>query len=123
MEGRGGELHSSGLSGNVPDEDTSLLERQAKEVWRCELVSQSFTSWEFLCRKHAIAKRAERQRGQEVWMKVLPRSLVDHHCAPCESAKQSADDTAWMRYRRASVWSGSRDLHEPRRKPTKEKWR
>lgn len=55
-------------------------------------------------------------------MKVLPRNQVEHPCAPCESATQGPDTEEWRRWRRAIVWDGHRDLREPRRKTTKEKW-
>ena len=76
-------------------------------VWRCELIAQSFTAWEFLCKLHVFAERKEEQRGQRVWMKVLPRSIIDASCARCDRVLQARlpDETGFMRSRRAAVWS------------------
>lgn len=80
------------------------------DVWICELVHPAFTSWEWLCRACALARRAELQRGMPVWLKVIPKRLIDGDCADCSRRAHAADHdgSAHLRAQRAHCWEPER---------------
>ena len=62
-------------------------------VWICELAHQSFTTWEFLCKPHGLARRAIRNDfGQLVWLKITALRKTEHWCADCDAEDQRRPD-------------------------------
>lgn len=83
----------------------------ADDVRICELTHPAYTTWEWLCRKHAVARRAQMQRGMPVWLKVTSGAKVDERCADCElerQARDGVDGSAARRTHRAGHWEPDR---------------
>lgn len=74
------------------------------DVWICELSGYTVI-WMWLCRAHALARRA-----MPVWTKVTPKKRIDAPCDDCERETRvpAPDDAAWRRAKRAAAWEPER---------------
>lgn len=75
------------------------------KVWVCEMVQAGFTIWRWLCKACALARRAQRQRGNLLWLSVTPLRVIDADCADCYRKAHAGDrdDAAELRKTRAAT--------------------
>jgi hypothetical protein len=77
------------------------------KVWLCAMKSAAgFVAHKWLCRKHGIARREERDDlGRLVWSKVTAERVIDQRCDDCETERQEnlPDHAAELRRTRAAT--------------------